>query len=102
MLFVDGHAPGLKLGDAVAINVSADDLVPRLGQAGSRDESNVPTSNDGKVQKKSLLEREVNTLLEFYWYCERCKKKKKAIRFLARPKKPRRPGQLGPIPFPDS
>src|SRR2546429_3066375 len=57
VLFVNGHAAGLELGDAVAINVRADDFVPGLGKAGSRDQSDVPTSNDGNPQKKASFDR---------------------------------------------
>ena len=54
VLFIDGHASSLELGNAVAINVRADDLVPGLCKAGSSDQSDVSTSDNGKTQKASL------------------------------------------------
>src|SRR5437763_1407367 len=55
VLFVDWYAAGLELGDAIAINVRADDFMSGLRQAGSGNKSDVSTSDDGKTQKKPSL-----------------------------------------------
>ena len=98
MFFINGHATVLELSNAVAINVRANDLVPRLGQAGSGDESDVSTSNDRETQKTSLcrsLTGNTPRASESELYCDRSKRKKKAVRWLllGKPQKVERKSQ---------
>ena len=53
VFLVDRNAPRLELGDAVTINVGANDLVSRLSEASSGDESHISTSDYGKTQKRT-------------------------------------------------
>src|SRR5712691_661207 len=46
VLFVDGDASGVELGDALAVNVRANHFVARFGETGSRDQPYVSTTND--------------------------------------------------------
>src|SRR5215831_13444197 len=55
MLFVNRHAAGIELGDALGVNVCADDFVACLSEASPGDQSNVSTSDDGKTQEEPSL-----------------------------------------------
>jgi len=50
VMLVDRDAAGIELGDALAIDVRANDLVSGFGEASSGDETYVPTTDDGKTQ----------------------------------------------------
>ncbi len=55
VMLVDRDAAGVKLGDALAINVRADYFVPCLGKTSSGDETHVSTTDDGKTQDELSL-----------------------------------------------
>ena len=46
MMLVYRNAAGIELGDALAVNIRADDIVAGLGKASSGDQTNVPTTDD--------------------------------------------------------
>ncbi len=46
MMLVYRNAAGIELGDALAVDVRANDIVSGLGKASSGDETNVPTTDD--------------------------------------------------------
>src|ERR1041385_3325625 len=55
VLFINGHAACLELGNALFINVRANDFVTRFRKAGSGDQPDVSTSDDRKTQKRTSL-----------------------------------------------
>ena len=46
MMFVDRDAACIQLGDALAIDIRANHVVPRLGETSPGDETHVPTTDD--------------------------------------------------------
>ena len=53
MALVDRNASGIQLGNALAIDVGAEDLVPGFRKAGAGNQANVSTANDAKAQEQS-------------------------------------------------
>ena len=50
---VDRYAAGLEVGDALFVDIGADDIVPGLGQTCSGHQANVATTHYGKAQAAS-------------------------------------------------
>lgn len=46
MMLVNGDAAGVELGDALAIDVRANDFMTGLGETRTGDETHIPTSDD--------------------------------------------------------
>src|SRR5215469_3703011 len=92
VLFVNGHAACLELGNAVFINIRANDIVTRFRETGSGDQPYVSTSDDRKTQKRSSLSWSLNrqkpVCLDASLYCDRSQRKKKGIRDFLLPKQP--------------
>jgi hypothetical protein len=54
---VYGDATGIELGNALAIDVRANDSVAAFGETSSGDQTDVTTTDDGKTQDKFSLRR---------------------------------------------
>jgi hypothetical protein len=53
IVLIDGDFTGVELCDSIRVDVGADDIVARLGEAGAGDQAYVTTSNDTKIQGAS-------------------------------------------------